>query len=201
MSRKAAIAAVMASLVFAAPSLAQQGGGAWTMGPEMMGGDGPGMMMGRGYGMMGGMGMMSQYPDGTVAFLKTELGITSAQEKVWAPFAKAVRDAAAANARGWGMGRGRMMRGAGQMGPGMMQGQQRGPGMMQGRQTGPGAMQNYQAWQPQPLPQALDQDVDQAQSQLDSLKALRDAAKPLYAKLTDDQKAKADRLLGFGMMY
>lgn len=174
MARKAALAVVIASLTFAGPALAQQGGGNWMMGPGMMGG---------GFGMMGGMGMMSQYPDGYVAFLKTELGITSAQEKVWAPFAKAIRDASAANVRGWGMGRG-MMRGVGQMGPGMMQGQ------------GPAMMQNSQAWQAQPLPEALDAQVDRVQSRLDSLKALRDAAKPLYAKLSDDQKAKADRLLG-----
>jgi hypothetical protein len=183
MARKAVIAAVMASLVFAVPSAAQQGGGPWVMGPGMMGGFG-GRMMG------GGFGMMSQYPDGYVAFLKAELNITPAQEKVWAPFAKALRDSAATSGRFWGPG-GRMMRGTGQMGPGMMQGQQMGPGMMQ----------NYQGWKPQPLPDALDAQVDWAQSRLDNLKALRDAAKPLYAKLTDEQKAKADRLLGCCAAY
>jgi hypothetical protein len=176
MARKAVLATLIVSLVLAVPAVAQQGNGTWTTGPGMMGGfGGPGMMRG-GFGMMGGgFGMMSQYPDGYVAFLKTELGITAAQEKVWAPCAKAIRDGAAANAKLWGPG--------GRMGP-------------QGRQMGPGMMQNYQAWQPQPLPDALDRQVDWAQSRLDSLKALRDAAKPLYAKLSDEQKAKADRLLG-----
>lgn len=194
MARKTAIAVVIASLAFAIPAVAQQGGG--TMGRGMMGGMGGPGMMGGGSGMMrGGFGMMSQYPDGTAAFLKTEIGITPAQEKVWAPFVKAMRDASAASARSSGVGRGPgMMRGAGQMGPGMMQGQQMGPGMMQGQ--GPGMMQNSQGWQPQPLPDALDARIESAQSRLDSLKKLRDAAKPLYAKLSDDQKAKADKLLG-----
>lgn len=183
MARKVVIAAVVASIVFAVPAVAQQGNGTWVMGPGMMSGvGGPGMMMG------GGFGMMNQYPDGYVAFLKTELKITSAQESVWAPFAKAIRDRAAA------------YRSSGP-GPGMMRGGQIGPGMMQGQQMGPGMMQNAQGWQPQPLPDALDSQVQGTQSRLDSLKAFRDAAKPLYAKLSDEQKAKADRLLGCCAIY
>jgi hypothetical protein len=74
--------------------------------------------------------------------------------------------------------------------------------MMQGAgPIGPGMMQNVQGWQPQPLPDALDRQVGWAQSQLDSLKSLRDAAKPLYAKLSDEQKAKADKLLGCCAAY
>lgn len=68
------------------------------MGPGMMG---PGMM---GPGMMGGanpMGMMGQMMapariEGRIAFLRTELGITAAQQALWDAFADALR----ANARG-----------------------------------------------------------------------------------------------------
>ncbi len=70
------------------------------MGPGMMG---PGMM---GQGMMGPGGMSGMMPmmgmmdgderiEGRLAFLKAELGITEAQEKAWAEFADAMRQAAA----------------------------------------------------------------------------------------------------------
>lgn len=63
-------------------------------------GPGYGMMYGPGYGMggqgMGGHGMMmgmmgGGYTEGSVAFLKAELGITAQQEAVWKPFAEALR--------------------------------------------------------------------------------------------------------------
>lgn len=49
----------------------------------------PGMMMPMmGGGMMGGgmMGMMMTHPDGYIAFLKTELGITEAQNDLWTAY-------------------------------------------------------------------------------------------------------------------
>jgi LTXXQ motif family protein len=58
------------------------------MGPGMGGGMGPGMMH-------GGPGPM-QFDPARVETLKTELGITAAQEPAWAKYAKAVQDAATA---------------------------------------------------------------------------------------------------------
>lgn len=59
------------------------------MGGGMMGSGGMPMM-----GMMGGgmMPMMGMYPDGSAAFLKTELKITTAQEAVWTAYASALKD-------------------------------------------------------------------------------------------------------------
>jgi hypothetical protein len=85
-----ALAIAAANGVFAAPS--------WGYGPGMMG---PGMMggPGYGYGRMGGPGMgpgvmMNPDPMGAtqeqLAQLKTELGITPAQQKVWEAYAEAV---------------------------------------------------------------------------------------------------------------
>lgn len=62
--------------------------GAGMMGPGMMGGAGP-------MGMMGQM-MAPARIEGRIAFLRTELGITSAQQPLWDAFADALR----ANARG-----------------------------------------------------------------------------------------------------
>jgi hypothetical protein len=58
------------------------------MGPGMMGGAGP-------MGMMGQM-MAPARIEGRIAFLRTELGITAAQQPLWDTFANALR----ANARG-----------------------------------------------------------------------------------------------------
>lgn len=71
-----------------------QGGGMGMMGQGGMGGMmGPGMMG----GMMRGMaGMMigPEHIDGRLAFLRTELKITDAQQKAWDDFAAAMRSAA-----------------------------------------------------------------------------------------------------------
>lgn len=77
------------------------GQGMMQQGQGMMQGYGPGqgMMYGQGYGPgygMGGHGMMmgmmgGGYTEGSVAFLKAELGITAQQEAVWKPFAEALR--------------------------------------------------------------------------------------------------------------
>jgi hypothetical protein len=73
------------------------------MGPGMRGQMGPGMHGQMGTGMRGqmGPGMMRGGPGSTFAdparidTLKTELGITAAQEPAWTKYAKAVQDAAA----------------------------------------------------------------------------------------------------------
>ena len=63
------------------------------MGHGMM--KGHGMVKGTGPGMMHGMSG-SGFDPAQIAALKTELGITPAQEPVWSKYAKAVQDAAAA---------------------------------------------------------------------------------------------------------
>lgn len=80
--------------------------GPWMMGPGMMnnGTMGPGMMgqygnmpmMGWGNQGASMCGMMSSHIDGRLAYLKTELKITSAQESLWNTYADAARDNAQA---------------------------------------------------------------------------------------------------------
>ena len=170
-----ASALLLATAAFSQPSDAPVV--AYRMGPGMMGPGfaGPGMMGGgaMGPGMMGGI---SRYPDGYIAFLKAEIKITSAQEGAWSKLADALRAQASAAQSA----RPRGMMGQGAMGPAMM--------------SGAG-----QSWQPQALPDALDDQVTAVEQQLATLKAVRDAAKPLYAKLSDEQKARADQLLGCPM--
>lgn len=93
------------------------GGGMGMMGQGGMGMMGPGMMGQGGMGMMGpgmmGQGMMGQAMmgsgmmgggamhgtariEGRLAFVKAELAVTNAQEKVWGDFANAVRNEAKA---------------------------------------------------------------------------------------------------------
>lgn len=167
------VAAVALSCATATATAQPQGG--W--GPGMMQGYqgmmGAGMM---GPGMMGGMmGMMARYPDGYLAFLKTEIGITAKQEKAWGAFAKALKSQAGAMGSHWAAKHGAMMGRRGMMGQGMM---------------------GYGGGQTVPLPDRLEQRIQAEQAQIESLKALRDAAKPFYQALSDQQKAKADQLLG-----
>jgi hypothetical protein len=98
-------------------ALAQTAGhGPGSFGPPFMQGKGPGMMQhkggmgpGMGKGMMMqhkggamGPGMMhggpgpAQFDPARLAALKTELGITAAQEAAWTKYAKAIEDAATA---------------------------------------------------------------------------------------------------------
>jgi len=102
MSRSGSIA-VAAALLLAAPLVvvaqtAPQGGDHSARSP----GGATGMMHG-GMGMMHGEmpmgGMPFQHVEGRLAFLKTELKITAAQEPQWSKFADAVRGVAQ-NARG-----------------------------------------------------------------------------------------------------
>jgi len=64
------------------------------MGPGMHGRMGPGMRGQTGFGTHGGPGF-AQFDPARIDTLKTELGITPAQETAWANYAKAVQDAAA----------------------------------------------------------------------------------------------------------
>lgn len=141
---------------------------------------GQGMMYGPGYGMggygmgaygMGGHGMMmgmmgGGYTEGSIAFLKAELGITAQQEAVWKPFAEALRSFGAS---------------------------MHGPRRAQQPATQPPAAQPPAN---QSLPDSLETRVGWMEGHLAALKKLRDAAKPLYAALSPEQKTKADDLLG-----
>jgi hypothetical protein len=107
---KTAAFVVLALAAPVSPAAAQQNQGpphgmmgqGWTMGQGTMQGPGtmmqtpmmpctgPGAMMGWGP-MMGGPG---QHIEGRIAFLKTEIGITPAQEPVWKTYADALRTSA-----------------------------------------------------------------------------------------------------------
>jgi hypothetical protein len=63
------------------------------MGPGMRGQMGPGMRGQMGPGMHGGLGLTFVDP-ARIDTLKTELGITAAQEPAWTKYAKAVQDTA-----------------------------------------------------------------------------------------------------------
>lgn len=65
------------------------------MGPGMHGQMGPGMLGQMGPGMHGGPGF-TQLDPARLATLKTELGITAAQEPAWTKYTEAVQDAATA---------------------------------------------------------------------------------------------------------
>ena len=109
-TRKAAVLALaFAGAAWPAAAQQQQGqpggmGACPMMEPGMMRGSGMmiqmptqgmgrGCMMGMGPMMMGGPG---QHIEGRLAFLKTELGITPAQEQVWNVYAEAFRASASA---------------------------------------------------------------------------------------------------------
>ena len=68
------------------------------MGHDMMKGHGmgPGMMKGMGPGMMHGRAGLGFADPAQIETLKTDLGITPAQEQAWSKYAKAVQDVAAA---------------------------------------------------------------------------------------------------------
>ncbi len=182
------VAAILAAL--AAPALAQsdphhpgqdappQGP---MMGPGMM--TGPGMMMGNPMGMMGPGG---PHTEGRLAYLKTELKITPAQEKAWKTYSDAVRSIDQKRMSAMGM------MGGGTMG---MKGQGMGrPGMMNGQGTmGGGMMQQGAAL---PAPEALQKRVEFMQEHVKNLKELQAATKKLYRELDDTQKKTADELLG-----
>jgi hypothetical protein len=154
-------------------------------GMPMMGGGMP--MMGGGMPMMGG-----QHIEGRLAFLKTELRITAAQNGAWLAYADALRqnsDAMNALMR-------EMMQTKGMMGQGMM-----GQGMMGQGMMGQGMMGQAE---PQPLaaPERFDLIARHMAAHLDMLERLRTPLQGLYDSLDADQKRIADQLLigPMGMM-
>jgi hypothetical protein len=64
------------------------------MGPGMHGQMGPGMRGQMGPGMHGGLGL-TEFAPARIDILKTELGITAAQEPAWTRYTQALQDAAA----------------------------------------------------------------------------------------------------------
>ena len=147
----------MAALLMSSAALAQPG--------PMMGGDDMPMM-----GMMGGHCAMMGRTEGALAFLKTELKITAAQEKSWDAFADAYR----ANAADMPMGHG--PRG----GHGKMKG--KGAHMMGGMGGGP-------------FPDVMAQHLQMMEQHIDGARKMTDAATPLYKALNADQRKTADELL------
>jgi hypothetical protein len=79
---------------FAPPCM--QGGRSGGMGPGMMRGMGPGMMQGMGAGMMHGGNVVTLADPAQIETLRSELGITAAQEPAWTAYAKAIQDTATA---------------------------------------------------------------------------------------------------------
>lgn len=136
--------------------------------PGPMGGghDGPmagGMPM---RGMMMGHCAMMRRTEGALAFLKTELKITAAQEKSWDGFAAAFRQEAADRAKS-AKGHGHKPK----MGPGP------------------------KADAAEPFPQALAHRTQMMDQHHAGMKKLSDAAKPLYDGLNAEQRKAADALL------
>jgi len=145
------------------PGPGMQGGGMGMMG----GGDMSHMMaMMHGGGMMMG-GMPHRHIEGRLAFLKTELKITPAQEPQWTKFADAVR--ATMKSASEGMRPMMPMMGGG----GMMQG---------GRQQ-------------QTALEIFNRDEKALTIRLEAVRAVKGAFEPLYAVLSDEQKKTANELL------
>ena len=155
------------------PQEGQWGGPGYMMGPWMMGDHG---MMGywnMSPWMMGRSGQgaaictaMASHIEGRLAYIKTELKITEAQELLWNAYAGAARDnAQAMSAHCTAM-----------MGNG-----------------GPNTAS---------LPDRLDQHEQFMAAQLDALRSMNKALKPLYAALNDTQKQAANQLFWgpMGMM-
>jgi LTXXQ motif family protein len=128
------------------------------MGPWMMGGSRPSARM---------CGMMTAHIDGRLAYLKTELKITDAQNSLWNAYADAARD----NAQG-----------------------------MSGRCT---AMMTTTGATGLSLPDRLDQHEQFMAAQLEAMRTMNKALKPLFAALSDSQQQTANQFLGgpMGMMW
>lgn len=158
------------------PTPQDQGGAqgyGYMMGPWMMGSNG--MMGNRGMGpwMMGnGQGaymctMMTSHIEGRLAYLKTELKVTDAQDSLWNAYASAARSNAQAMATHCTT--------------------------MMGQRSATGIS----------LPDRLDQHEQFMAAQLDAMRTMNKALKPLYAALSDSQKQTADQFLWgpMGMMW
>lgn len=189
--RKAFVVIAAASLALGAAT----GAGAQQQGSQPGGMMGPGMMMGmdpddwgmmptmmRMHEMMMGQGSMpmmgmGQHVEGRLAFLKTELKITPAQEPLWNTFAETMR----ANAQ--------KVAGTMPCCSAVQGGRMQGGGVMhQGGMMAQGAMPS--------LPERLDWQEKSFAARLDALRAMKGALTPLYAAFSDEQKQTADPLIG-----
>ena len=160
---------LIAVLALATPTLAQPAGDPHH--PEAKAAaapSGPQGMMGMMQGMM--RCPMAGRTEGTLAFLKAELNIPSAQTQTWNAFASAYRDVAGS--------RGSMM-GEGMMGEGMMG----------------GAVMGADGKAAKPLPDRLVMHTQMMERRLAAAKKLQAAIEPLYAKLDAKQKKTADQVM------
>ena len=137
------------------------------MGPGMMGyvGMGP-WMMGQGGSGPAICSAMASHIEGRLAYIKTELKITQAQEPLWDTYATAARDSG---------------------------------NTMLARCT---TMMNQSNASTVSVPDRLDENEQLLAAQLDAVRAMNMALKPLYGTLTDSQKQRADQILlgPMGMM-
>ena len=142
--------------------------GPWMMGPNgMMGNRGMGpWMMGNGQGAYM-CTMMTSHIEGRLAYLKTELKITDAQDSLWNAYASAARDNA------------------------------------QAMTTHCTAMMGQRGATGLSLPDRLDQHEQFMAAQLDAMRTMNKALKPLCAALNDSQKQTANQFLWgpMGMMW
>jgi hypothetical protein len=187
------MATAIALLALTTPVAAQQAEtpNGWMMGP------GYNMGYGMGTGGMPMMGMMmgGQHVEGRLAFLKTELKITPAQEGVWDGYAKALR----ANAELTTTMMKDMRRGMGGGWP--VNQNMMGQGMMGQGVTGGGMMGDAQA-KPLTVPERLDWMEQHMTRHMEMLAAMKGPTEALYQALDATQKQLADQLLAgpMGMM-
>jgi hypothetical protein len=167
---------------------AKGGGGMGGMG-GMMGGGGMGGMMDHGadgmskdsgggrHSMMKNMMCgMSEHVEGRLAYLKAELKLTEQQSAPWSAFADGYRAAAQKTAQQCSA----LDAGKGQVAPGG------GPGVAPG--VAPGAA-------PGGVLEQLAKMERHMSAHLDSVRAVKAAAEPLFAALTDDQKKIANEVM------
>ena len=122
-----------------------------------------------GRGHHGGKWMcgMAKHIDGRLAFLKTELKITSEQEKLWEDYATVAKT----NAKSM---------------------QER---CDAAKEKWKDAKEKGDAKQRPPLPERLDARTESLEARLEALRAKTNAVKPLYDALNDEQKKTADELI------
>ena len=110
---------------------------------------------------------MMQRPEGTLAYLKTELAVTAHQSEVWDAFADAYRGQAKMQMKG---------------------------GMMGGAMMGP-SMEGKEHADAAEFPHVMSQHIEMLEMKLESAKKLDDAVMPLYEALSDEQRETANELL------
>lgn len=164
------IAAALAT-VLVLPAIAKPHDG--MMQPRM---HGPGMMMGQGMGAAGGERLChivgsGHHNAGTLAFLKAELNITTAQQSSWDAFAAAYRG-------------------------GEHAGHDMGDEDAADDHKG-GGMDKHDM---QPLPERMEMHEHMMEAHLAEMKRMHGAIGSLYASLNGEQKAMADELLPAFMM-